>query len=85
MTEVAAQEEILETFTGIKEDVVHLKEDVHYLREYIEDAHLTGEEKAMVEATLAKIKKGEKFISHQQVKKQLAYRETSRTTLPIRS
>ena len=72
MSETATQSrEIFELLTGIKEEVIHLKEDMHHVLEYIEDSRLSEEEKLMVGESLVRIKKGEKFISHEQVKKEL--------------
>ena len=73
MTQATAQEEIMGTLTGIKQEVDHLKQDLHYIIEFIEDTRLSAEEKKLLDESIAKVKGGEKsgFISHENLKKEL--------------
>lgn len=73
MSQASVQEEILETLTGLKQEVNHLKVDMHNLIEYLEDTRLTEEEKELLDQSIAKIKAGDEsgFVSHQDIKRKL--------------
>ncbi len=73
MAEVSVQQAILETLTGLREEVTHLKSDVHYLIEAVEDTRLTTEEKKLLDGciTRAKAGTGSGFVSHEKLKKEL--------------
>ena len=75
MTQVNVQKEMLNTLTGLKQEVVHLKQDIHYILEYLEDTRLTVEEKKLLDESIVKIKSGNKsgFISHAELKKKLGF------------
>jgi hypothetical protein len=67
------QREVLNTLTGLKEEMGNMKEDLHYIKEYLEDSRLSAEEKKILDESIAKIKRGDKsgFVSHEQLKKEL--------------
>ena len=72
MAQATVQREILDTLSGLKEEVNHLKKDMHQVIEYLEDSRLTGEEKVLVQQSIAKMKAGSSnFISHRQLKQKL--------------
>ncbi len=73
MTEANVQEKMLDTLTGLKQDVSHLKQDIHYIMEYLEDTRLTTEEKKLLDESIAKVKAGDEsgFVDHKEAKKEL--------------
>ncbi len=73
MTQANVQREILDTLTGLKQEVNHLKVDMHQLIEYLEDTRLTEEEKELLYQSIAKIKAGDEsdFVSHEDLKRKL--------------
>ncbi|HIJ11730.1 TPA: hypothetical protein HA278_06745 [Candidatus Woesearchaeota archaeon] len=73
MTEANVQKEMLDTLTGLKQDVDDLKHDMHFIRKYLEDSRLTSEEKELVDRTIANVgKKNESnFVSHEDLKNEL--------------
>ena len=73
MGETTVQQGILETLTGLKEDVSHLKQDMHAIMELLEDTRLTEEEKELIDQSLVKIKTKDTsdFVSHENLKKKL--------------
>jgi hypothetical protein len=73
MSQVNMQKEILDTLTGLKQDVSHLKSDMHHVMEYLEDTRLTPEEKQLVDQSIAKAKAGDTsgLTSHEDLKKEL--------------
>ena len=73
MTQATAPEEIMDTLTGIKQDVDHLKQDLHYLIEFIENTRLSAEEKKLLDESITKVKEGNTsgFIAHENLKKEL--------------
>src|SRR3989338_7891836 len=62
MAEVSVQQAILDTLTGLREEVTHLKGDVHYLIEAVEDVRLTTEEKKLLDDCIARVKADVKRI-----------------------
>jgi len=75
MTQVNIQKEMLDTLTGLKQEVGHLKQDIHYILEYLEDTRLTAEEKKLLDKSIANVKMGNKssFISQEDLKKKLGF------------
>ena len=73
MTQANVQKEMLDTLTGLKQDVSHLKQDMHYIMEYLEDTRLTAEEKKLLDESIAKVKAGDEsdFVSHEDLKEEL--------------
>ncbi len=73
MSEVAVQKEILDTLTGLKEEVSYIKQKMHYMIEFMEDTRLTEEEQRLVDKTILKIRSGDKsaLISHAALKKEI--------------
>ena len=73
MAETDIQKQVLDTLTGIQEDVHHLKKDMHHIMEHLEDTKLTPEEKQLLDARIAKTKAGDTsgLISHKDLKKEL--------------
>lgn len=73
MSEVAIQKEILDTLTGLKDDMDDLKKDMHEIKEHLEDTHLTEEERRQLEKSMAKIRAGDEseFTSLEEVKDEL--------------
>lgn len=75
MTQVDVQREILDTLTGLKEDVTHLKKDMHHIMEFLEDKQLSGKEKKLLDECIAKVKAGNEsdFVSHEDLKKEIDF------------
>lgn len=73
MAQAAVQQVIMDTLTGLQQEVQHIKADVHQIMELFEDTRLTEEEQKLVEACIAKVKAGDKsaFVSHKDLKKEL--------------
>ncbi|MBI1970616.1 hypothetical protein HYS47_02640 [Candidatus Woesearchaeota archaeon] len=73
MAQADVQHEILDTLTGLKNEVSHLKNDMHRIIGYLEDARLTEQERSLLDDRLSKIKRGDEsdFISHERLKQEL--------------
>jgi len=73
MAQTDVQHEILDTLTGLKNEVGHLKSDMHRIISYLEDTRLTEQERSLLHDRLSKIKRGDEsdFISHEKLKQEL--------------
>lgn len=73
MSDANVQKEMLDTLTGLRQDVNHLKRDMHQLKEILEDTRLTNEEKEILDASITKARTGKKesFVSQEELKKEL--------------
>ena len=69
------QKVMLDTLTGLKEEVNYLKKDIHYIKECLEDKKLTVEEKKILDESIAKVKSGDQLdvVSHNDLKKELGF------------
>mgnify|MGYP001614478623 FL=1 len=73
MAQAAAQQVIMDTLTGLQQEVQHIKTDVHQIRELLEDTRLSEEEQKLVESCIDHAKAGNRsaFVSHEDLKKEL--------------
>lgn len=58
MAPATVQKEMLDTLTGLRQDVNHMKQDVHFIMEYLEDTRLTAEEKKLLDESIKNEKAG---------------------------
>lgn len=69
----AAENKVMDALEGIRKDIGSLMKEVHEMKEFLEDTHLTEEERKDVDDVLSKIKSEDRsdFLSSKEVKKKL--------------
>ncbi len=73
MTQADIQVQVLETLTGLKNELKHLKKDVHQIMEFLEDGKLSSHEKDLIESSMLKVRDSDEsdFESEEDVKEKL--------------
>jgi len=67
------ESKVMDALEVIKQDIGSLKKEVHEMREFLEDTHLTEDERKEVDSILFKLNEGDSsdFVSSDDVKKRL--------------